>query len=413
MNELVHSIIQQTTLLDRFLRYVKVDTQSDPKSDTFPSSEKEKDLARILAKELKELGVENAEMDSHGYVYARLTANCSSTRKVAFLAHIDVAPDVKGEGVKPMVHPNFNGQGIDYPNGEKLLASENHGLSNCKGHTLITSDGSTLLGADDKAGVAAIMSFVEFLKKNPEIQHPEISICFTPDEEVSAGVDHINTEQLNADFGYTVDGHLPGEYNFENFYAWGAAIKIQGHSHHPGDARGNMINAVRTASQIVARLPTHMLPETTMNYEPFIHAHSISGSVDSASVDLILRAFSEHDIEKEKDVVRAICNALQAEEPRLKLELNFNEQYKNMRPMAEAQPMCVDALKQAIASLGLNPVAAPIRGGTDGARLSYMGIPCPNIFTGGSNFHSTKEWTSVENMAYATATLIRLAEGIR
>jgi tripeptide aminopeptidase len=410
MTPLCSKIINETSLLERFVRYVKIDTQAVPSSTTFPSSEKEKDLARILEKELHALGISNAQMDDHGYVYAHIPSNCGSSQKIAFLAHMDVAPDVCGEGVQPVVHPNFNGESITYSTGEILSASENHGLAACKGHTLITSDGTTLLGADDKAGVAAIMSFLEFVQKHPEIERPSISICFTPDEEIGAGVEHIDVKRIDANFAYTVDGHLPGEYNFENFFAWAAKISIQGHSHHPGDARGNMINAVRTAAQVVSRLPTHMLPETTQKYEPFIHATGISGSVDSATIHFILRAFSENHIEQEKQILEAICKNLEIEEPRLKINLEFKEQYKNMRSVTEKEPLCLDALKKAMTSIGLTPTAAPIRGGTDGARLSYMGLPCPNIFTGGSNFHSTKEWTSVENMAYAAATLVALLD---
>lgn len=407
MNTLQSAIISETTLLERFLKYVKIDTQANPKSETFPSSEKEKDLGRALVTELRALGVKNAEMDEWGYVYARIASNCGSPNIVALLAHMDVAPDAPGEGVKPILHENFNGELLKYPNGMCLHANVTHGLSLCKGHTLITSDGSTLLGADDKAGVAAIMSFVEYLLKHPELQRPEISICFTPDEEIGAGVNHIDLKRLNADFGFTVDGHLPGEINYENFFAWGAVAQFAGRSHHPGDARGNMVNATRFAAEFVARIPRHMTPESTFKREPFIHATSISGSVEQASVSLILRAFSENEIAHEKCILDSIAKSQECEEPRLKVTLEFKEQYKNMRAVAEPHA-CVKALEKALISIGLTPQAKPIRGGTDGARLSFMGLPCPNIFTGGSNFHSIYEWTSLENMAQAAATLVAL-----
>jgi tripeptide aminopeptidase len=407
MNDIAKKIISETTLLQNFLRYVQVDTQADPKSETFPSSDKEKNLGRMLAAELTNLGVKDAAMDEWGYVYGRIPSNCESQHKVAFLAHMDVSPDAPGEGVKPLLHTNFDGQKVVYPDGRILTNKEAHGLSSCKGHTLITSDGTTLLGADDKAGIAAIMAFVEFVQKHPEIKHPEISICFTPDEEIGNGVAHIDVKKLDAHFGYTVDGHLPGEINYENFFAWGASVKISGRSHHPGDARGNMVNAIRFASEFVTRIPRHMTPETTMEREPFIHVHGMSGCVENASLNLILRAFTEADIAREKDIIQAIAQGLETEEPRLKITVECKEQYKNMQPIAEPHP-CVQVLDTAIRSLGLSLQVKPIRGGTDGARLSYMGVPCPNIFTGGSNFHSISEWTSLENMAQASATLVAL-----
>jgi tripeptide aminopeptidase len=412
MHSLATGIINETSLFDSFLRYVRVDTQAISGSRSFPSSPKEKDLSKLLVQELHALGVTNARMDDYGYVYASLPSNCANQTRIGFLAHIDVAPGVPGEGVEPVVHARCDGKMLTLPKGDPITVAESPVLAEYAGQTVITSDGSTLLGADDKAGVAAIMAFVQYLIKHPEQKHPTINLCFTPDEEIGAGTDHISLDALNSDFAYTVDGGTMPEVNFENFNAWGATVSITGHNHHPGEAKGRMVNAAAFASEFVSMLPDDRLPETTEHREPFIHVHTMEGSVESAKIQMILRGFDPKDNETSKKILESIAEVLRSKEPRLKLTVECKEQYRNMREMVEQKQVCLDTLVAAIESLGLKPKYKPIRGGTDGARLSFMGVPSPNIFTGGTNFHSTREFVSLEQMAMAAATMVRICETI-
>jgi len=412
-HQLAAKIINETNLLNRFLEYVKEDTQAVPGSETFPSSMKQKNLGAKLVEELKGLGLENAEMDENGYVYAKWESNCGVTKKVAFIAHMDVATDCAGEGVKPVIHEKYDGSVIKLNGGTVIDPEDSEFLKQCIGDTIITSDGTTLLGADDKAGIAAIMSMVEYLKKHPEIQRPEIRICFTPDEEIGRGVDFINLEKVDADFAYTLDGGTPYEVNYENFNAYSGKVTIKGVSIHPGYAKDKMVNAIRYAGKFIDMLPKTMSPERTHNREPFIHPVNVTGGSEEVTVAMILRSFVPEDIDREKEIILNIIEVLKAEEPKLQVKTEFNQSYLNMYEIMKDHMHIYDYVKKAIEDLDATPDIHPIRGGTDGARLSFMGLPCPNIFAGGVNFHSQKEWVALENMGLAAAVAVKICENIK
>ncbi len=409
--ELLQEIIEDSDLLKDFIRYVRVDTQSDPESDTFPSSEKEKDLGRMLEKELRELELENVEMDENGYVYGHIPANNDSDTKVGFIAHMDVAPDCPGNGVKPNIIENYDGSDIKLE-GTEITVKNSPQLKECVGDTIITSDGTTLLGADDKAGVAEIMTLIKYLRKNPEIKHPAIRICFTPDEEIGKGVDKINLEKVDADFAYTLDGGYPTEMNYENFNAFSCEVTFKGVSIHPGYAKDRLVNAMRYAGKFLDRLPADMAPETTEKREPFIHPISVSGGSDKTVVKLILRGFEMEEIEKEKQIVKNITNEIASKVKGLDIDLSFEKSYLNMFCQFKDKMFIVEYMKESLKELGENPVIKPIRGGTDGSRLSFMGLPCPNIFAGGVNFHSREEWVSLQKMALSAALIITMVQNI-
>ena len=411
-NEFVKTIINETSILDNFLRYVKVDTQADPESTTFPSSMKEKDLGRMLVEELKELGLLNVEMDDKGYVYAHLDGNNGSSKKVGFIAHMDVATDCAGEGVKPIIHENYDGSVISLPSGLTIDPADCPYLPQCIGDTIITSDGSTLLGADDKAGIAAIMAMLQYLKNNPEIKHPHLRICFTPDEEIGKGVDFINLEKVDADFAYTLDGGFPYEINYENFNAHGATVQFKGVSIHPGYAKDKMVNAIRYAGRFVDLLPKEMSPEKTEKREPFIHPITLRGGAEEITVAMILRSFDPADIDIEKEIINNIVKVIQAEEPRLQINVEYKESYLNMHTILKDKMDVIEHIKNGLKDLDAEADIEPIRGGTDGARLSFMNLPCPNIFAGGVNFHSQKEWVALENMALASALIVKMIQKI-
>ena len=412
-DQLAAKILNETNLLNRFLDYVKEDTQSVEESETCPSSPKEKNLGRKLVEELKSLGLANAEMDDNGYVYAKMATNCGITKKVAFIAHMDVALDCKGEGVCPVIHEKYDGSVLNLKGGTVIDPADTEHLKDCIGDTVITSDGTTLLGADDKAGVAAIMSMVEYLGKHPEIKHPEIRICFTPDEEIGRGVDKINLQKVDADFAYTLDGGAPYEVNYENFNAFSAKVTLRGVSIHPGYAKDKMVNAIRYAGKFIDMLPKTMSPERTCGREPFIHIVGISGGSEEVTVSMILRSFVREDIEREEKIILNIIEVLKAEEPRLQVTPVFTESYLNMYEVMKDKMEVFGYLKKAIEDLGATPNVEPIRGGTDGARLSFMGLPCPNIFAGGVNFHSQKEWVALEDIALASAVTVKIVENIK
>ncbi len=417
MKNLEKTIIKETRLLERFLDYVKTDTQSDPNSTTFPSTEIQKNLGVKLLAELKDLGADFAEMDENGYVYAHFNSNDKKkTTKVAFLAHMDVAPDCKGNGVNPQIVENYDGNPINLKSGIVIDPENSPELLKCKGETIITSDGTTLLGADDKSGIATIMSMLEYLKNNPEIKHPNIRICFTPDEEVGKGVDFINMKKVDADFGYTVDGGFPFELNFENFYAFSCDIKVKGVNIHPGYAKNKMANAVRAVGKIMHLIKRELSPENTEGREGFIHPISISGNVEEANASLILRSFSMEEMENLKREVHYAVYLTRREArdegQNVDIDVEFKESYKNMYEIMKDNMFVIDYVKDALKEMGHEADISPIRGGTDGARLSFMGLPCPNIFAGGVNFHSQKEWVSLEKMGIVTALLVTLAEKI-
>jgi tripeptide aminopeptidase len=375
-------------LLERFLRYVSVDTQSDPASETYPSTPGQLTLLRILADELRSLGAEDVEMDSHGYVTATIPATRGFEHKpvIGFLAHVDTSPDAPGAGVRPQ-------------------------LSRIKGETIITSDGTTLLGADDKAGVAEIMTAAEILLseraaasgRSAARPHGRIRIAFTPDEEIGRGVDHFDVEAFGAEFAYTMDGGEVGELEFENFNAAEAKVTIQGRSAHPGDAKGKMINALRLASEFDAAIPDTERPETTEGYEGFFHLMRLEGSVSHAEMEYIVRDHDRARFEERKNRLLEIAARYDG-----RVTVALRDQYYNMREVLEHHPEVVERAKKAMVAAGVTPRVKPIRGGTDGARLSYMGLPCPNIFAGGVNFHSLSESVSLRAMEAAVRVILEI-----
>jgi tripeptide aminopeptidase len=409
-HELVTKILNETAIKDRFIAYVKEDTQAIPGSETFPSSPKQKNLGRKLVEELKSLGMQDVEMDENGYVYSKLPSNCGKKTRIAFIAHMDVAADCAGEGVQPQIHENYDGSAINLKDGIVISPEDSPHLNECIGDTVITSDGTTLLGADDKAGIAAIMSMVEYLNKHPEIQRPEIRVCFTPDEEIGRGVDFINIEKVDADFAYTLDGGFPYEVNYENFNAFSAVVKFKGVSIHPGYAKDKMVNAIRYAGKFIDMLPKDMSPERTENREPFIHPINITGGSEEVTVSMILRSFRLEDIEDEKKIILDAIEKVKAEEPKLNVEHEFKQSYLNMYEVLKDKMHIYKYVEKAVQDLGVEPNVVPIRGGTDGSRLSFMNLPCPNIFAGGVDFHSQKEWVALENIALASAVTIKIIE---
>jgi tripeptide aminopeptidase len=404
-----------STVKDRFLRYVQIDTTADPSSTSFPSTEKQKDLGRLLADELKSLGIVDAEMDEWGYVFGTIPSNSNreGLPTICFCSHMDTAPDCSGTGVKPLVHNSFNGQPIVLPDDHsQVITVDQHPYLREKiGDDIITASGTTLLGADDKAGVAIIMDLVNFLQAHPEIKHGPIRILFTPDEEVGRGVEHLRMEHLNADFGYTLDGGKLGDIEDESFSADEVVISIQGISAHPGYAKGKMINAIKVASAFIDALPKdRWSPETTSGREGFVHPTHVEGGLEQASVSFIIR---DHVTTKLVDYERELEKILQetiAQFPGAGYTFKVNEQYRNMKEIIQTVPFVTDYAIEAMKRAGVNPQPMIIRGGTDGSRLSFMGLPCPNIFTGEMAIHSKHEFVSVQDMQKAVDTLIELVQ---
>ena len=400
-------------LLNRFLRYVQIDTQSAENSKTYPSTKKQFDLARILAIELKDIGLEDVEVDKYGYVTGVLPSNIEKDIPViGFLAHMDTATDMSGENVKPQVFENYNGEDIliNKELNVSLLISEFPELKKYKGQTIITASGDTLLGADDKAGIAEIITAIEFLVKNPKIEHGTIKVAFTPDEEIGSGVDYFDVKKFGADYAYTLDGGPIGELEYENFYAAGIAIKIQGRNIHPGYAKGRMINAILVASELNDMLPIEQRPELTENREGFFHIIRFIGTVETAEIHYIIR---DHDIdkfEKKKELIVDVINLINKKYDQELVKYQLEDQYFNMREKVEPVYHIVEQAKQAMLDVGITPNIKPIRGGTDGARLSYMGLPCPNLFTGGHNYHGRHEFISLESMEKAVQVILKIIE---
>lgn len=401
------------TVLERFLRYVVIDTQSDPASPTCPSTEKQKDLGRLLVKELLELGLGDAHLDPHGYVYATIPANTDKTVPViCFCSHMDTSPDCTGKDVKPQIVKNYQGGDIALPadKSQIIRAAEHPALNDQIGNDIVTTDGTTLLGADNKAGVAEIMDAAYFLVRNPQVKHGTIKILFTPDEEIGRGVDKADLKKLGADFGYTIDGESAGHLEDETFSADGAVITIEGVSTHPGFAKGKMEHAIKIAAAIVDRLPKDTSsPETTEGREGFLHPTSISGTLESATLSLIVRDFTEQGLKQKEALLEQIVRDVMKDYPRSTYKLTIKEQYRNMKVVVDKHPEIVENALEAIRRAGLTPVRSSIRGGTDGSRLSFMGLPCPNIFAGEHAFHSRLEWVSVQDMQAAVRTIVHLA----
>lgn len=404
--------IPQDTMAGRFMRYVQVDTQSDPNSELYPTTEKQKDLSRILEKELQALGLK-AEMDEFGYVYAELPANTSKegVPPVCFCSHVDTAPDCSGTNVKPILHKAYGGQDIVLPDdpSQILRTADSPYLSKCIGHDIITASGNTLLGADDKSGVAVIMQAVEYLVNNPSVKHGPVKIVFTPDEEVGKGTAKIDVKRIGADYAYTLDGGEAGSLEDETFSADGASIVVHGVIVHPGYAKDKLKNAIKILSEIIDELPKNeWSPETTDGKQGFVHPVSISGIAEKATADFIVRDFSTNALALHHNRLRMIAESVVARYPGVSMEYKAREQYRNMKDILVQHPHVVDYAAEAIRRSGLSLIQESIRGGTDGSRLSYMGLPCPNIFTGMQNIHSKLEWISVQDMAKAAETIVHL-----
>jgi tripeptide aminopeptidase len=401
------------TVTERFLRYVVIDTQSDPSSPTCPSTEKQKNLGRMLAAELKALGLADAHLDEHGYVYATIPANTDKkVPVVCFCSHMDTSPDCTGANVKPQIVKNFRGGDIVLPgdSSQVIRIAEHPELENQIGNDIITTDGTTLLGADNKAGLAEIMDAAEFLVRNPQIKHGTIKILFTPDEEIGRGVDKADLKKLGADFAYTMDGESAGTIEDETFSADGATITIQGVSAHPGFAKGRMEHAIKIAAAIVERLPKQTCsPETTEGREGFLHPTGIEGALESARIDLIVRDFTEQGLKQKEALLESIVQDVMKDFPRSTYRIEVKPQYRNMKEVIDRHPEIVEYAVEAVRRAGLKPLKASIRGGTDGSRLSFMGLPCPNIFAGEHAFHSRLEWVSRQDMEKAAETIVHLA----
>lgn len=404
----------KSTVEERFLRYVQIDTTATPGSPTFPSSLIQKDLGKVLVEELKELGISDAEMDEHGYVFGTIASNLDyEVPTICFCSHMDTAPDVTGKDVKPIVHRNYDGTPITLPDDtSQVITTDKHWYLKEKiGDDLITASGKTLLGADDKAGVAIIMDFAHYMMNNTEIPHGNIRILFTPDEEIGRGVDFLDMEKLNADYGYTLDGGPEGSLENESFSADSVTIEIRGISEHPGYAKGKMVNAIKVASELVAALPKdEWSPETTEKREGFVHPTLINGTLESASVSFIVRDHDTSLLEMHETRLKAILDGVLATYPELQSTFTIKEQYRNMREVLDTVPFVTEYAVQAMEKAGLNPKVDLIRGGTDGSRLSFMGLPCPNIFTGEMAIHSRHEYVSVQDMQKAVKTIVELTE---
>lgn len=402
------------TVTERFIKYVQIDTQSDPESSTCPSTMKQKNLGKILVEELLEMGIKDAEMDENGYVYGTLPSNIDYEVPVVFFcSHMDTSPDCSGENVKPIIHKKWNGNDIILPDDNQVVIrkSEHKDLEKQIGNDVITASGTTLLGADNKAGLAEIMDAIYNLIQNPEIKHGTIKILFTPDEEIGRGVDKVNVEKLGANFGYTMDGESLGTIEDETFSADGVKIDIHGISTHPGYAKGKMESAIKIAGEIIANLPKNRLaPEVTSGKEGFVHPVKIEGSLEFASISFIIRDFTVDLLHSHEAELKEITENVMKNYPKSTFQFTVTEQYRNMKEILDQHPKIVSNAIEALKRAGLNPILRSIRGGTDGSRLSFMGLPCPNIFAGEHAFHSKQEWVSVQDMQKAVDTIVHLCE---
>ena len=403
-------------LLERFFRYCKIDTQSrEGVEDRYPSAEKQLDLSRLLVKELEELGLRDAGMDGHGVVTATLPGNLPGAASakapvIGLLAHVDTSPEVSGADVKPVLHARYAGGDIQLPGdpGQVIRAADNPELENHVGDDIVTSDGTTLLGADDKAGIAEIMTVLDHLLRNPGIRRPTLRIGFTPDEEVGSGTLHFDVKRFGADFAYTVDGSTVGEIENETFNAMAATFTVHGVNVHPGYAKGKMTNAVRIASEIVHALRDEPAPETTEKREGYLHPYAVEGGVEKTTVRVLIRDFEMEGMDAKSRTLRDIQAAVQARHPKARIDLDIKESYRNMRFKLDEDPRVVEYALEAVRRTGLTPKLQIIRGGTDGARLCFEGLLTPNLFAGGQNFHSKLEWIPVQGMEKAVETIVHL-----
>ncbi len=401
------------TVAERFMRYVQVDTQSDPQSSSHPSTEKQKDLSTILAAELLSMGLTDAHSDQYGYVYATIPSNTSKPVPViCFCSHVDTAPDCSGKNVRPILHINYNGSDIMLPDNHSqvLRPDEYHYLKEHIGHDIITAGGNTLLGADDKAGIAVIMDFANFLSKNPDIQHGTIKILFTPDEEVGRGTEKLDLNKLGADFAYTLDGAEAGSLEDETFSADAVTITIYGVISHPGYAKDKLVNAIKIAAEIVDALPKAGLsPETTEGRQGFIHPVRMEGIAEKATLGFIIRSFDENGLHEYEKILENLADEVMQKYPTASAECKIHKQYRNMKQILDQHPQVVANAEEAIVRCGLNIKKESIRGGTDGSRLSFMGLPCANLFTGMQAIHSVLEWIGVKDMHKSVEMLVHLS----
>lgn len=402
------------TVVERFLRYVKYDTQSSEESETFPSTEKQKILGKVLADELKEIGMQNVELDEFGYVYAELPSNSDKdVPPIGFLAHIDTSPEVSGENVNPIIHKNYDGGKIVLPaDPTQVIDPDEHpDLKEQIGNDIITADGTTLLGADNKAGLAEIIDAMRYLIQHPEIKHGPIKVCFTPDEEVGRGTEKIRLDRFGAKYAYTVDGESLGEIENETFCADTVILKIQGFNCHPGYAKNKLVNAIKIAADFLEQLPKDKLsPETTEGREGYVHPYVLNGGVDVTTIKILIRDFEESGLKEKEEFLKNLAEKVVSKYPKATFKFEVQESYRNMRYVLDKHPQVVEYALQAVERAGVKPKLNIIRGGTDGSRLSYMGLPCPNIFAGEHAFHSRLEWVSVQDMQKAVDVIINLCQ---
>ncbi|CAM1356881.1 peptidase T [Tenacibaculum halocynthiae] len=402
-------------IIDRFIKYVTIDTESDPNNPAFPSTEKQWDLAKVLEKELKEIGMIDVELDSNCYLMATLPSNLDyDVPTIGFVAHIDTSPDFTGANVKPQIHENYDGKDILLNEKENIVLSPNYfeDLLQYKGQTIITTDGTTLLGADDKAGVTEIVSAMEYLIQNPELKHGKIRICFTPDEEVGKGAHLFDVEKFGAEWAYTMDGSQIGELEYENFNAAGAKITINGKIVHPGYAKGKMINSMTIASEFINALPENEVPEKTTGYEGFFHLHNMEGEVEKTTLHYIIR---DHDMDLFKNRKQAMLDLVDVMNQKLGkdlIEIEMKDQYYNMKEKVTPVMHIVDIAEEVMNDMGITPLIKAIRGGTDGSQLSYKGLPCPNIFAGGHNFHGRYEYVPAESIVKASEVIVGITQKV-
>lgn len=406
-------MIDKQKLIDRFKSYVTVYTESDPNSDKTPSTERQWDLAHQLVDELKRIGMSDVSIDEHAYVMATLPSNVEGdVPTIGFIAHIDTSPDFTGKDVKPQIVENYDGKDIvlNEELGVVLSPDEFKELSMYKGQTLITTDGTTLLGADDKAGITEIVSAMEYLINNPEIPHGKIRVCFNPDEEIGLGAHKFDVERFGAEWGYTLDGSMIGELEYENFNAAGAVVKVKGKIVHPGYAKGILVNSMYIAQDFISSLPKLETPEHTEGREGFFHLHEISGEVEETILKYIIRDHDHEQFEARKKMMMDLAEEINNQHGKEVISVEINDQYYNMKEKIEPVMHIIDIAQEAFKAVGIEPIVKPIRGGTDGAQLSFKGLPCPNIFAGGHNFHGRYEYVPVESMQKAAEVVIKIAE---
>ena len=401
-------------IIDRFFRYIKIDTQSDPENEeAFPSTEKQWNLGKLLAKELQEMGMEDVTIDKHCYVMATLPSNVAfKVPTIGFIAHIDTSPDYTGTNVNPQIHKNYDGKDIVLNKEKNIILSPDYfeGLLLYKGQTLITTDGTTLLGADDKAGITEIMCAMKHLIENPQIKHGKIRVGFTPDEEVGKGAHKFDVDKFGAEWAYTMDGSQVGELEYENFNAAAAKITVNGRIVHPGYAKGKLVNSMSIASEFIAAMPQNETPETTSGYEGFYHLHGLNGVVEKTEFGYIIRDHDREKFEARKVFFQEMVNKFNKKYAEGTIEVEIKDQYFNMREKVEPVMHIVDIAEEAMKQLNIKPLIKAIRGGTDGSQLSYMGLPCPNIFAGGHNFHGRYEFVAAESIEKATQVVVKIAE---